>query len=145
MAMVEVQFKVPGTAPFAIELESGTAVRDVKIAAEEACGIAPEHMRMILKDRVLKDSEALEATEEDLVQIMFTAGHTGLVGGSQVEKVQRNPFQLPVRGLPGSKGSRVSRLSGRTGGMGLIRKYGILMKRQEFREKATEIGFVKYR
>ena len=36
MAMVEVQFKVPGTAPFAIELESGTAVRDVKIAAEEA-------------------------------------------------------------------------------------------------------------
>ena len=28
---------------------------------------------------------------------------------------------------------------------GLIRKYGIMMKRQEFREKAEEIGFVKYR
>merc|ERR1712096_422106 len=28
------------------------------------------------------------------------------------------------------------RVSGRAGGMGLIRKYGILMKRQDFRERA---------
>mmetsp|Transcript_16705 Transcript_16705/g.44125 ORF Transcript_16705/g.44125 Transcript_16705/m.44125 type:complete len:151 (-) Transcript_16705:74-526(-) len=143
--MMQVQFKVAGAAPFSVGLEAGAAVRDVKRAAKEVCGIEPEHMRMILNDRVLKDADSLDATEEDMVQITYTAGHTGLVGGSQVDKPQRNPFVLPVRGLPGSKGNRPSRLSGRPGGMGLIRKYGILMKRQEFREKAIEIGFVKYR
>ena len=58
---------------------------------------------------------------------------------------QANPFSQPVRGLPGSKGLRVSRMSARRGGMALIRKYGIMLKRQEFREKAEEIGFRKYR
>ena len=42
----------------------------------------------------------------------------------------QNPFSTPVRGIPGSKGLRQSRMSGRRGGMALIRKYGILMKRQ---------------
>merc|ERR1739845_301872 len=41
---------------------------------------------------------------------------------------------------PGSKGNRSSRMSGRRGGMALIRKYGILMKRQEFREKARRLA-----
>ena len=83
-------------------------------------------------------------------------GRQSLVGGSQpnvqaihssmrASKQGRDPFTTPVRGYPGSKGERISRMSGRRGGMGLIRKYGILMKRQEFREKAVEIGFVKYR
>merc|ERR1719253_1849226 len=111
-----------------------TAVRDVKKLAHQECDIAPEHMRLIYKGRLLKEDDTFEGFEIDApVQVMYMAGHEGLVGGSQVEKVQRNPFVLPVRGLPGSKGFRVSR---RTGGMGLIRKYGILMKRQEFREKA---------
>ena len=42
------------------------------------------------------------------------------------------------------KGSRTCRVTGRKGGMGLVRKYGIDMKRQTFRELATQIGFVKY-
>jgi small subunit ribosomal protein S29e len=42
------------------------------------------------------------------------------------------------------KGSRQCRVSGRMGGMGLVRKYGINMKRQTFREKALDIGFMKY-
>ena len=45
------------------------------------------------------------------------------------------------RQLGGGAGCSASRMSGRLGGMGLIRKYGIMMKRQEFREKAVEIGF----
>jgi small subunit ribosomal protein S29e len=42
------------------------------------------------------------------------------------------------------KGSRQCRVTGRKGGMGLIRKYGINMKRQCFRERANDIGFIKY-
>jgi small subunit ribosomal protein S29e len=42
------------------------------------------------------------------------------------------------------KGSRQCRVTGRKGGNGLIRKYGIDMKRQSFRERALDIGFHKY-
>ena len=42
------------------------------------------------------------------------------------------------------KGSRSCRVTGRQGGMGLIRKYGINMKRQAFRERAEDMGFKKY-
>lgn len=42
------------------------------------------------------------------------------------------------------KGSRQCRVTGRQGGMGLIRKYGIDMKRQTFRERAIEMGWCKY-
>lgn len=42
------------------------------------------------------------------------------------------------------KGSRVCRVTGRKGGNGLIRKYGISMKRQVFRERAIEMGWEKY-
>eukprot|EP00543_Licmophora_paradoxa_P009013 CAMPEP_0202444604 /NCGR_PEP_ID=MMETSP1360-20130828/3613_1 /ASSEMBLY_ACC=CAM_ASM_000848 /TAXON_ID=515479 /ORGANISM="Licmophora paradoxa, Strain CCMP2313" /LENGTH=62 /DNA_ID=CAMNT_0049060627 /DNA_START=572 /DNA_END=760 /DNA_ORIENTATION=+ len=42
------------------------------------------------------------------------------------------------------KGSRACRVTGRMGGMGLVRKYGINMKRQVFRERAYDIGFHKY-
>merc|ERR1719259_92664 len=105
-------------------------------------------MRLIYKGRELKDADTLDCYDVEggaPVQLLYTAGHTALVGGSQPQVQQRNPFTTPVRGLPGSKGNRPSRMSGRLGGMALIRKYGILMKRQEFREKAEQIGFVKYR
>lgn len=42
------------------------------------------------------------------------------------------------------KGSRQCRVTGRKGGHGLVRQYGINMKRQCFREYATDIGFIKY-
>jgi small subunit ribosomal protein S29e len=42
------------------------------------------------------------------------------------------------------KGSRACRVTGRPGGMGLIRKYGINMKRQVFRERAIDMGWTKY-
>lgn len=42
------------------------------------------------------------------------------------------------------KGSRACRVTGRLGGMGLVRKYGINMKRQVFRERAIAMGFQKY-
>jgi small subunit ribosomal protein S29e len=42
------------------------------------------------------------------------------------------------------KGSRQCRVTGRMGGMGLIRKYGINMKRQVFRERALDMGWEKY-
>merc|ERR1719401_1756326 len=137
--LINVHFKVSGLGTFDLELEPATAVRDVKKLAKECCSIEPEHMRLIYDGRVLKESDTLEcykADSEMAVQVMFTAGHAALSGGSKGQVVQRNPFTTPVRGLPGSKGNRTSRMSGRLGGMALIRKYGILMKRQEFREKA---------
>merc|ERR1719235_1797316 len=158
-------FKVAGLTTFTLELEAETSVRDVKKVAKEECNIEPEHMRLIHAGRELKDADVFtqEMSEKDEpVQVLFTAGHTGLVGGgSQMRSggstgqpgallrgqscLPQNPFSTPVRGIPGSKGLRQSRMSGRRGGMGLIRKYGILMKRQEFREKAEEIGFRKMR
>jgi small subunit ribosomal protein S29e len=42
------------------------------------------------------------------------------------------------------KGSRACVVTGRMGGMGLIRKYGINMKRQTFRERAIDMGWCKY-
>merc|ERR1719168_563280 len=147
-ALVTVHFKVSGLGAFDLELEPTTAVRDVKKLAKECCNIEPEHMRLIYDGRVLKESDTLECYKTDsemAVQLMFTAGYEGMAGGSKGQVVQRNPFTTPVRGLPGSKGNRTSRMSGRLGGMALIRKYGILMKRQEFREKAEQIGFIKYR
>mmetsp|Transcript_71893 Transcript_71893/g.232630 ORF Transcript_71893/g.232630 Transcript_71893/m.232630 type:complete len:163 (-) Transcript_71893:112-600(-) len=146
---LRVQFKVPGEGAFELEVEPETAVRDLKKLAREECSIAPEHMRLIYKDKVLKDSDTLESCnleEGEPVRVLYTAGHEALVGGSKpAPQPQQNPFSLPVRGLPGSKGNRISRISGRRGGMALIRKYGIMMKRQEFREKAEEIGFRKNR
>merc|ERR1719221_628691 len=143
--LLSVHFKVAGLGEFDLEVEQTTCVRDVKRFATEECNVQPEHMRLIYNDRVLKDSDTLECYEEGTIQIHFTAGHTALSGGSQPQRTIRNPYNLPVRGIPGSKGARVSRISGRTGGMALFRKYGIMMKRQEFREKAEEIGFRKFR
>merc|ERR1719221_41483 len=155
-----VHFKVAGLTAFDLEVEDGTSVSDLKKAIKEESNIEPEHMRLLCNDQVLKDLNNVKS--DDTIQVLFTAGHEGLVGGGQRgmsggstgqpgERLrgqtvqQSNPFTTPVRGIPGSKGLRGSRVSGRRGGMGIIRKYGILMKRQEFREKAEEIGFVKYR
>ena len=73
-------------------------------------------------------------------KVFFTAGHVAMMGGvggtgggprgGHGAQPQKHPFSTPVRGLPGSKGLRSSRVSGRPGGMALIRKYGIMMKRQ---------------
>uniref|UniRef100_A0A6T1NCG6 Ubiquitin-like domain-containing protein n=1 Tax=Alexandrium monilatum TaxID=311494 RepID=A0A6T1NCG6_9DINO len=147
--LVAVKFKVPGIDMFEVEMEPTTAIRDVKKLAKEGCNIQPEHMRLIYRDQVLKDADTLSSLklqEDEPIRIMFTAGHTAFQGGGKPPpRAGANPFSPPVRGIPGSKGARPSRMSGRLGGMGIIRQYGILMKRQEFREKAEEIGFRKYR
>eukprot|EP00933_Yihiella_yeosuensis_P032656 TRINITY_DN2626_c0_g3_i1.p1 TRINITY_DN2626_c0_g3~~TRINITY_DN2626_c0_g3_i1.p1 ORF type:complete len:177 (-),score=52.23 TRINITY_DN2626_c0_g3_i1:81-611(-) len=153
---ISVQFKISGLGLFELEVEPTIAVRDVKKIAKDECNIEPEHMRLIYKGRQLKESETLECYDvesSEPIQLHFTAGHSaalggcGGTGGGPRAKMGalRNPFSTPVRGVPGSKGMRSCRMSGRPGGMGLIRKYGILMKRQAFREKAEEIGFIKYR
>merc|ERR1719469_318499 len=146
--LVMVRFRVAGLGEFELELEQTTSIRDVKQLAKEECSVEPEHMRFLYSDRVLKDSDTLECYSEEAgkaIEIHFTAGHVSLSGGSQPQRNIRNPYNPPVRGISGSKGARPSRISGRPGGMGLIRKYGIMMKRQEFREKAEEIGFRKFR
>eukprot|EP00427_Karlodinium_veneficum_P059681 CAMPEP_0169372278 /NCGR_PEP_ID=MMETSP1017-20121227/36373_1 /TAXON_ID=342587 /ORGANISM="Karlodinium micrum, Strain CCMP2283" /LENGTH=212 /DNA_ID=CAMNT_0009470887 /DNA_START=40 /DNA_END=678 /DNA_ORIENTATION=+ len=160
-----VHFKISGVTDFALELEEGTAIRDIKKFAKDQCNVEPEHMRLICKGRELKEADVLDAdmiTSENPIQVLFTAGHAGLSGGGCMARSStstgqpgvalrgmqgqpQNAYHQPVRGIPGSKGQRVSRMSGRRGGMALIRKYGIMMKRQEFREKAEEIGFRKYR
>eukprot|EP00401_Gymnodinium_catenatum_P055023 CAMPEP_0117568326 /NCGR_PEP_ID=MMETSP0784-20121206/58075_1 /TAXON_ID=39447 /ORGANISM="" /LENGTH=186 /DNA_ID=CAMNT_0005366245 /DNA_START=71 /DNA_END=631 /DNA_ORIENTATION=- len=159
---IVVRFKVSGAATaFDVELEPDTAIRDVKKIVAEQCDIDPEHMRLVQDGKLMKEADTLECGEAP-VQVLFTAGHTALAGGGSnmrsggstgqpgqllrgQSQQQQNPFSTPVRGVPGAKGLRGSRVSGRRGGMAIIRKYGILMKRQEFREKAEEIGFVKYR
>mmetsp|Transcript_22839 Transcript_22839/g.62280 ORF Transcript_22839/g.62280 Transcript_22839/m.62280 type:complete len:176 (-) Transcript_22839:76-603(-) len=147
--LVAVTFKVAGMEAFEVEIEPNTVVRDVKKLAKEGCNIEPEHMRLLYKDQVLKDSDTVGELirDDEPVRVMFTAGHMAMQGGGgkQPPRAGANPFNPPVRGIPGSKGHRPSRLSGRLGGMGIIRQYGIMMKRQEFREKAEEIGFRKYR
>merc|ERR1719162_2628602 len=133
--MILVSFRIAGLGEFELELEQTTPVRDVKKMAKDECNVEPEHMRLLYNDRVLKDSDTLECYSEaagKAIQIHFTAGHTALSGGSQPQRNIRNPYNPPVRGISGSKGARPSRISGRPGGMGLIRKYGIMMKRQEF-------------
>ena len=164
-ATIPVQFKVSGLATFDLDLEPTVAVRDVKKLVAEECNIEPEHMRFIHEGKLLKEADTFECCEKDgaaAVQVLFTAGHTAMAGGGsnmrsggstgnpgqllrgqQVER--RDPFSTPVRGVPSSKGLRGSRVSGRRGAMGIVRKYGILMKRQEFREMAEQIGFRKYR
>mmetsp|Transcript_74219 Transcript_74219/g.240047 ORF Transcript_74219/g.240047 Transcript_74219/m.240047 type:complete len:125 (+) Transcript_74219:122-496(+) len=67
-----------------------------------------------------------QADMEVPVMLRFTAGHEALVRGSVNFTAQRNPLMTPVRG------------------MRLIRRYGILMKRQAFREKVQQIGFIEY-
>jgi len=80
-------FKAAGLPAFDLELEPTTAVRDMKKLARDVCNIEPEHMRMIYRGRELKDSDTLEAYDaeaEQAVQVLFTAGHTALVGGRGV-------------------------------------------------------------
>mmetsp|Transcript_131430 Transcript_131430/g.294067 ORF Transcript_131430/g.294067 Transcript_131430/m.294067 type:complete len:174 (-) Transcript_131430:130-651(-) len=143
------KFRIAGLTEFDAEVDPSMAIRDVKKLLKEQISVEPEHMRILYGGRLLKEAETLECYKADdtlPIQVMFTAGHTGLVGGTKPAPTnQKNPFSHPVRGLPGSKGLRISRISGRRGAMAIIRKYGILMKRQEFREKAEEIGFIKYR
>merc|ERR1719230_984003 len=141
--LLSMDFKVAGLTTFTLEMEAGTAVRDIKKLAQEQCNMEPEHMRLIHKDRELKDADIFDAemAESDApIQVMFTAKNSALVGGGcrarsggssgqpgdalrgQSGVQSANPWSTPVRGLPGSKGLRQSRMSGRRGGMALIRK-----------------------
>merc|ERR1719389_1218613 len=82
--LLSMEFKVSGLDSFTLELEANTTVRDMKKLAQELCNIAPEHMRLIHKGRELKDADIfdVEMAESDApIQVLFTAGHTALVGG----------------------------------------------------------------
>ena len=141
------EFKLPGLKEFELELDPEMTVGEVKELASDESDILPEHMRLLMGDTVLKNSDAVGEVE-GAIRVMYTAGHESMVGGGKPQSIrqyEKEPFRPPVRGLAGSKGLRLSRISARPGGNGLIRKYGILLKRQEFREKAEEIGFRKYR
>merc|ERR1719420_2188489 len=84
---VTVRFKVSGMTNFDLDLEKDAAIRDVKKLATKQCGIEPEHMRLIYRGAVLKDGASLACYQEDAeepIQILFTAGHESLVGGSRL-------------------------------------------------------------
>merc|ERR550514_2566476 len=118
--LVAVEFKVSGLATFTLDLEPGTAVRDIKKLAKDHCSIEPEHMRLIHKGRELKEADIFdeEMAESDApIQVIFTAKNMGLVGGGcqarsgsstgqpgallhGQSEPQRNPFSFPVRGIP---------------------------------------------
>merc|ERR1719343_652900 len=89
---ITVHFKVSGLGTFDLELEPATAVRDVKKLAKELCNIEPEHMRLIYDGRVLKEGETLECYEVGAkipMQILFTAGHSAMVGGGKPQVQQQ--------------------------------------------------------
>merc|ERR1719198_1883346 len=122
-----------------------TAGHEAMLGGGKGCDILPEHMRLLVGDAMLSNGSLISELDGP-IRVMYTAGHEAMLGGGKPSSAkQTNPFNPPVRGIPGSKGLRMSRISARPGGMALIRKYGILLKRQEFREKAEEIGFRKYR
>lgn len=53
---------------------------------------------------MLKDADILEYDGEAVVQVMFTAGHRSLLGGSQPPlKQRRAPLTTAVPGNPGSQ------------------------------------------
>merc|ERR1719479_778490 len=81
---ITVQFKVAGETIFGEDLEPTMAIRDVKKLAAMQCNIAPEHMRLIYNDTLLKEDDTLECYDDKIdepVRVLFTAGHTSLVGG----------------------------------------------------------------
>merc|ERR1719408_958918 len=82
--VLNMEFKVSGLTTFTLELETGTAVRDIKKLAKEECNIEPEHMRFIHKGRELKEGDLfdLEMAESGApIQVIFTAKNAALVGG----------------------------------------------------------------
>merc|ERR1719446_1387363 len=131
------EFKVAGAGEFDLDLEEDVTISELKKLASEECDILPEHMRFMVGDALLGNS-SMASDVEGPIRVMYTAGHEAILGGGKPSSAkQTDPFHPPVRGIPGSKGLRLSRISARQG--------GILLKRQEFREKAEEIGFRKYR
>ena len=90
--LLSIEFKVSGLTSFTLELEAGTAVRDIKKLAEEQCNIAPEHMRFIHMSRELKEADLLDAEMAESgapIQIIFTAKNMALVGGGCLARFQR--------------------------------------------------------
>merc|ERR1740117_1152748 len=84
MKTICVEFKVSGLGSFCLDLEPGTTVRDMKKLAKEECDIEPEHMRLVHNGRELKEADIFEsemAASDSPIQVLFTAGHTALVGG----------------------------------------------------------------
>ena len=58
----------------------------------------------------------------------------------------QNTRKNPSWHCKSGKGTRKCRVQGNKQGRGgLIRKYGIFMNRQVFRERAADMGWVKYR
>jgi len=155
----KMRLRAPGLTSFDLDLQPGLTVAELKHLAKEKCGIKPSCMRITMGGQVLKDTDVIEGNGVfdggKGIQVTFQTGSEYLLGGADknyglgrnVRSKQPKTVQQGCsgRGIPGSKGLRCSRISGRFGGMGLIRKYGLLMKRQEFREKAGEMGWVKYR
>merc|ERR1719324_713214 len=150
----KMRLRVPGLTSFDLDLQPGLTVAELKMIAQEQCGIEPSCMRITVGGQVLKDTDTIDNSgifdDKEGIQVLFKAGSEYLLGGGGFQPGPNNkPTKIVQgsmgRGIPGSKGLRGSRVTGRCGGMGLIRKYGIMMKRQEFREKATQMGWVKYR
>merc|ERR1719230_701697 len=74
--LLSMDFKVSGLTTFTLELEAGTAVRDIKKLAKEQCNMEPEHMRMIHKGRELKEADIFDAEmaeSDEPIQVIFTA------------------------------------------------------------------------
>merc|ERR1719221_2520601 len=88
--MFTAAFSVPGLTNFDLDLDPETTVRDVKRLAREMCEIEPEHMRLLYKDRLLRDSDTVgDCGFESGVpfKVLFTAGHESLEGGGKPQVV----------------------------------------------------------
>merc|ERR1719263_2350450 len=103
---VIVEFKISGMMTFTLDLEPGTTVRDIKKLAKSECNIEPEHMRLIHSGRELKEADVFDgemATSDQPIQVLFTAGHTALVGGGSQMRSGSSTGQ-PGEALRGTSG-----------------------------------------
>ena len=93
-------FKIAGLTDFALEVEENVAARDVKMMTAEHCDVEPEYMRMIYKDRILKDADILEHDGETIVQVVVEVAAPIGLGTSVFQKSGKiNPGVWPVRSL----------------------------------------------
>ena len=77
---------------FELDLQPEMDIRDVKQLVSKMCYVLPEHMRVLYKDRQLRNEEIVAECGLDgdkPLKRSYTAGHAAIVGGSSPSEKKR--------------------------------------------------------
>ena len=77
---------------FELDLQPEIDIRDVKQLASKMCNVLPEHMRVLYKDRQLRNEEIVAECGldgDEPLKILNTAGHAAIVEGSRPSEKKR--------------------------------------------------------